>query len=83
MFSNMPSVRKRPTKFLASLRTLAESAEELARDSEILLETAQIAVKERITFYDATCVAMANVERSHLGALDVDEIGAPLNYPEI
>lgn len=58
-------------EFLALLRTVVNRAEQLVPDSETLLEIAQIAAKERITFYDASYVAMAKIRRLALATEDL------------
>jgi len=50
-------------EFLTLLRTVIGRAEQLVPDSETFLEIAQIAAKERITFYDASYVAMAKIRK--------------------
>ena len=57
-------------EFLASLRTVVYRAEQLVPDSETLLEIARIAARERITFYDASYVAMAKIRRLALATED-------------
>ena len=50
-------------EFLSSLRTVVDRAELLVPDSENLLEIAQIAAKEKITFYDASYIGMAKIRK--------------------
>jgi len=57
-------------EFLALLRTVVNRAEQLVPDSETLLEIAKIAAKERITFYDASYVAMAKIRKLALATED-------------
>jgi predicted nucleic acid-binding protein len=57
-------------EFLALLRTVVDRAEQLVPNPETLLEIAQIAAKERITFYDASYVAMAKVRKLALATED-------------
>jgi predicted nucleic acid-binding protein len=50
-------------EFLDSLRTVVDRAKLLVPDSTNLLEIAKIAAKEKITFYEASYVAMAKVRK--------------------
>jgi predicted nucleic acid-binding protein len=50
-------------QFLDSLRTVVNRAELLVPDPRNLLEIAQIAAKEKITFYDASYIAMAKIRK--------------------
>ena len=50
-------------EFLDSLRTVVDRAELLVPDPKNLLEIAHIAAKERITFYDASYIAMAKTRK--------------------
>jgi len=57
-------------EFLDSLRTVVDRAELLVPDSKNLLEIAHIAAKERITFYDASYIAMAKSRKLALATED-------------
>lgn len=57
-------------EFLDSLRTVVDRAELLVPDSRNLLDIAQIATKERITFYDASYIAMAKMRKLALATED-------------
>jgi predicted nucleic acid-binding protein len=57
-------------EFLASLRTVVDRAELLVPDPRNLLEIAQIAAKEKITFYDASYIAMAKIRKLALATED-------------
>jgi predicted nucleic acid-binding protein len=57
-------------EFLDSLRTVVDRAELLVPDPRNLLEIAQIAAKERITFYDASYIAMAKIRKLVLATED-------------
>jgi len=46
-------------EFLRSLHTVVDRAETLVPDHQNLSEIAQLAAKEKITFYDASYIAMA------------------------
>jgi predicted nucleic acid-binding protein len=50
-------------EFLDSLRAVVDRAELLVPDPKNLLEIAQIAAKEKITFYDASYIAMAKIRK--------------------
>ena len=57
-------------EFLGSLRTVVDRAEALVPDPQDLLEIAQLAAKEKITFYDASYVAMAKMRKLALATED-------------
>jgi len=57
-------------EFLDSLRTVVGRAKLLVPDSTNLLEIARIAAKEKITFYDASYVAMAKARKLVLATED-------------
>jgi predicted nucleic acid-binding protein len=57
-------------EFLASLRTVVDRAEHLVPNQKNLSEIAQIAAIERITFYDASYIAMAKIRKLPLATED-------------
>jgi predicted nucleic acid-binding protein len=57
-------------EFLGSLRIVVDRAELLVPDHKNLLEIAQIAAKEKITFYDASYIAMAKIRKLALTTED-------------
>ena len=57
-------------EFLDSLRTVVDRAKPLVPDPGNLLEIAEIAAREKITFYDASYIAMAKIRKLALATED-------------